>query len=39
MGTRLRMLGSKVDKLFEILIKTLNTVEYIEFNVQSIDAP
>ena len=30
------MLGSKVDKIFKILIKTLNAVEFIESDSQNI---
>ena len=33
------MLGSEVDKSFEILIKTSNAVEYIESDIQTIEAP
>ena len=33
------MLASKVDKPSEILIKISNTTEYIESNIQNIEAP
>ena len=33
------MLGSKVDKLSKISIKTSNIVEYIELDIQKIEAP
>ena len=33
------MMGSKVDKSSKILIKTSNVVEYIELDVQNIEAP
>ena len=33
------LLGSKVDKLSEILIKTSNASEYIESDIQNIEAP
>ena len=35
----LLMLGYQVDMPFEISIKTLNAMEYIESNVQNIEAP
>ena len=33
------VLGSKVDKLYEISIKTLNTMEYIKSDTQNIETP
>ena len=33
------VLGSDADKLFKILIKTSNLVEYIESHIQNIKAP
>ena len=33
------VLGSKVDKPSEFLIKTLNAAEYIESDIQNIEAP
>ena len=33
------LLGSDVDKLSEILIKTSNVVEFIESDIQNIEAP
>ena len=40
-STRFDILGleSEVDKLFKILIKTVNTTEYIGSNIQNIKAP
>ena len=32
-------MGSKVDKIFKILIKTSNVAEYIKSNVQNIQEP
>ena len=34
-----QVFGSKVDKPSEILIKTLNAIEYIELDIQNIEAP
>ena len=34
-----RVLGSEVDKLSEILIKTSNAAKYIELDIQNIKAP
>ena len=33
------MLGSKVDNLFEILIKISNAPKYIESDIQNLEAP
>ena len=33
------LLGSEVDKLSEILIKTSNAMEYIKSDIQNIEAP
>ena len=33
------MMGSKVDKLSKILIKTSNATKYVESYVQNIEAP
>ena len=33
------LLGSEVDKPSKILIKTSNAVEYIELDIQDIEAP
>ena len=33
------LLGSEVDKLSKILIKISNVAEYIELDIQTIDAP
>ena len=33
------LLGSKVNKPSKILIKTSNVVEYLESNIQNIEAP
>ena len=33
-----KLLGSEVNKLSKILIKTLNAVEYSESNVQNVEA-
>ena len=33
------LLGSMVDKISEILIKTSNVAEYIESDIQNIEAP
>ena len=33
------VLGSEVDKLYEILIKTSNAAEYIESDIQNIEVP
>ena len=32
-------MGFEVDKLFKILIKTLNATEYIESDIQNIETP
>ena len=32
------MLGSKVDKLSKILIKTLSVIKYIDLDIQNIEA-
>ena len=34
----LEILGSEVDKLSEIVIKTLNAAEYIKLDIQNIEA-
>ena len=37
--TSLFVLGYEVDKLSQILIKTLNVAEFIESDIQNIEAP